>query len=236
MIRRSTVTALALTMSLAAGVLRAEPLPSGPPTVELSAEASVGAANDLAVAHAYVEASGPSPAALAAEINRTIADALESAKRYPAVEVRSAGHQSNPIYGSGRLGSGRAEIEGWRMRATLELESADLAALSDLIGQLQKTMAVADIGLSPSPTTRREAEDRALVEALKNFEARAKLAASTLGRNYRLRELHVNTGSQRPPMPMVRAAMASADAAPMPLQAGEGIVTVNISGSVELID
>ncbi|MCB1909391.1 MAG: SIMPL domain-containing protein [Rhodocyclaceae bacterium] len=234
MIRR--LTAAVLTVGLLAEASAAEPLPAGPPTVRLTAEASVGAANDLAIAHAYVEASGPSPAELATRINRTIADALETAKGQPEVAVRSAGNHSNPIYGSVRSAAGRAQIEGWRMRATLELESTDVAALSALLGRLQATMAVADISLSPSPATRRRAEDRALVEALKNFEARAALAASTLGRKYRIRELDLNAGSHRPPVPMMRASLASAEAAPTPLAAGEGSVTVTVSGTVELID
>ena len=234
MIRR--LASAALSLGVIATPLAAETTPPGPPTIALGAEASVGAANDLAIAHAYVEASGPSPAELGTEVNRNIAKALETAKAYPTVEVRSAGNHSNPIYGSVRSAAGRAQIEGWRMRATLELESTDVAALSALLGRLQATMAVADISLSPSPATRRRAEDRALVEALKNFEARAALAASTLGRKYRIRELDLNAGSHRPPVPMMRASLASAEAAPTPLAAGEGSVTVTVSGTVELID
>lgn len=210
--------------------------PAEPPFIELSAEASAEAPNDQASAQAYVEMSGPAPAELATQVNRAIAAALETARAFPSVRVRSAGAQTGPIYGSGRSNSSRAQIEGWRMRSTLQLESEDLPALSTLLGKLQASMAVAEVTLAPSPASRRAAEDAALVEALKNFEARAALATRTLGRKYRIRQLHVGTSGYRPPVPMMRAAMASAESAPAPLQAGESSITVQVNGSVELID
>lgn len=235
--RRPSTALLAILLALAAPVHAAEPDKPRQPTLELSAEASVEAPNDLASAQAYAEATGPSAAALATQINKTIAAALETARSFPTVKVRSGGTHTGPIYASGRLIGGRAEIEGWRMRSSLVLESRDPAALAALIGKLQGSLAVAEMNFRPAPETRRQAEDAALVEALKHFEARAKLAAGTLGRRYRIAQVSISTQGMPPPGgPIYRAAMAQSEAAPAPVQAGESSVVVQVSGSVELID
>ena len=201
------------------------------PTVELSAEGSVEAANDLAIAEAYFEATGSAPAALAAEVNQAIARAIAATKAYPMVTASSSGTHSSPVYNS----NGRS-IDAWRMRSSLQLETRDLSALSTLVGKLQGELAIASMSLSPAAETRSKAEDAALVRALNAFEARAKLAAGTLGKRYRIQRLNISQDGSRLPQPMYRAAMATAHAAPAPIEAGESSVMVRVSGSIELLD
>ena len=64
------------------------------PSLELTADATVQAPNDLASASAYVEVSGDDPAKLAQEANTVIDRAIEIAKAYPQVRTRSAGSQT----------------------------------------------------------------------------------------------------------------------------------------------
>ncbi len=73
----------ALALLSAAALLAVAPLHAADPvapaqaaTIELSAEASQAAANDLVTAVLYAERNGPNPAAVAREVNRDIAAAL----------------------------------------------------------------------------------------------------------------------------------------------------------------
>lgn len=231
---RRLVGLAAFAAALAAPALAHEGFRSEERTViDLAAEASLPAANDLAFASLYVERSGSDPAALAEEINRTIAAALATGREQREVKVQSEGTGTWPIYGKD---GGR--IEGWRMRSAIHLESRDLKAMSELIGRLQGQLAVGHIGLQPSPDTRRKVADDAMVAAMRNFEQRAGVIAGALGKRYRLRQLSVSDAGVPPPIyPRMRSAPAMmAEAAPAPLEAGESRVTVNINGSIELID
>lgn len=203
-----------------------------PPTVDLSAEASHTATNDLAVATAYFEATARAPAAVAKEVNQAMAAALATARSYEAVKTRSGGTQTWPVYGRDNR-----DLQGWRMRSEVRLESRDLGALSELLGKLQGKLAVSQVSLEPAPETRRDAAAAATVEAIRNFRARAAMIADTLGKGYRIRHLNVSESAQRMPMyaRMKTTAMAE-DAAPLPLEGGESEVGVTVNGTIELTD
>lgn len=199
--------------------------------IDLSAEASRAAANDMARATAYVEAGDAAPAELAKRVNGAIAAALQTAKNYPAVKTRSGATHTYPNYGK----DGR--ITGWRMRSELLLESGDMAALSELIGKFQANLAVGNLMLMPAPETRRKAEDDAMLDAIAVFQAKAKLAAGALDKPYRVRRLSIAQVGQPPVIPIMRSArMAAAEAAPAPIEAGESSVSVTVSGQIELPD
>lgn len=199
--------------------------------IDLSAEASRSAPNDLARATAYIEAQDPNAGELARRVNRTIAGAFETAKSHPAVKARSGSTSTWPSYGK----NGRS-IEGWRMRSEILLETRDVAALSELLGKLQSTLAIGQITLQPAPETRKKVEDDATVEAIAAFEARATLVSKAIGKSHRVRQMSINTGGARPIYPAMRAApmSMSADAAPAPLEAGDSTVTVSVTGQIEL--
>lgn len=201
--------------------------------MELSAEAGGAAANDLAVAVLYAERSGTSAAAVAREVNRDIAAALELARAQGAVKVQSGNVSTWPVYGK----DGQGRITAWRMRSELRLESTDTAAMSELVGKLQQSLALAHLTMEPAPETRRKAVADVTVDALRAFETRAQLIADTLGRRYRIAHLAVGDhGLQPPPMPRMRAAVMAAEAAPAPLEGGESRVSVHVSGRIELLD
>lgn len=229
---RTALATLAALAALQSAPALAADTPA-PPTVELAAEASGPAANDLAVAVMYAERSGASAAAVAREVNRDIAAALELARAQGAVKVQSGNVSTWPAYGK----DGQGRITAWRMRSELRLESTDTAAMSELVGKLQETLALAHLTMEPAPETRRKAVADVTVDALRAFEARAKLIADTLGRRYRIAHLAVGDhGLQPPPMPRMRAAVMAAEAAPAPLEGGESRVSVQVSGRIELLD
>ena len=201
--------------------------------VDLSAEASRPAANDMVRASVYSEASGKNPAELAQRGNADIAEALKLIRSKAGISVKSGQQATYPLYGQSQ------KIDGWRMRSELVLESKDQGAVSDLLGKLQQMrLAVGEVSMQPSPETRRQVEDEATREAIRAFQGRAAVIAEQLGKSWKIKQLNVNQ-ARGMPMPMMRAArgvMMAAEAAPPPLEAGESLVTTNVSGQIELND
>ncbi len=196
--------------------------------VELSSEASRPANNDLVQATVSAEATGATPGDLSKQINLSISEALKTAKTYPGIRVKTSGTSTYPVYAK------NGKIESWRMRSDISLESNDTAALSELLGKLQTSLGVSSLNMLPSPETRRKAEDEAILDAIALFKARAKLLGDSMGKNYSITHLTVSTGGRFTP-PIMRAARAmSAEAAPMPLESGESLVTVSVSGKIEI--
>lgn len=201
------------------------------PTVELSAEASRPAANDLVRAVLFSEATARSPAEVARKVNGEIAEALRVVKASPAVTGKTGNVQTYPVYGKTQA------IEAWRMRSEIVLESQDANAVSDLVGRLQGRLALGAVSVSPSDATRRHVEDDATRDAIAEYRRRAQVVADTLGKPYRIKQLTV--GQSGTVVPMLRAARGmavAADAAPLPMEAGESQVTVTVSGQIELGD
>ena len=195
--------------------------------VEFSAEASRAAANDLARASAFVEASGPDAAELARRVNATIAAALETAKSHPTVRTRSGTTSTYPVYAKAT-----SRIDAWRMRSEILLESRDVPALARLIGRLQASLGVSQILLLPSPETRRSAEQEATADAIAAFKARAGLIAASMGGTYRIVRVALSGGGRPPAVPVLRSAAAMGNGAP--IEPGESTVTVVASGEIEL--
>ena len=204
---------------------------AAPTLLDLSAEASRPAANDLARATVFAEATGSTPGELSGRIKSLIADSLKTAKGYATVKTQSGGTNTYPVYAK----SGK--IESWRMRSELTLESGDTAALSELIGKLQASLGVSNLVMLPAPETRKKAENEAMLDAVNAFKSRAKLLADALGKPYRIKQLSVNSSGRPPVMPMMRASAAYApDAAPMPVEGGDSQVSATVSGQIELLE
>ncbi len=181
----------------------------------------------------FAEASGNNPAELARRVNQDIVEGLKVIKAKPGVSVKSGRQSTFPVYGQNQ------KIDGWRIHSELMLESRDVAAVSELLGQLQQMrLAVSGISQLPTPETRRKVEDETTREAIAAFRQRAAVVAEVLGKPYTIRHLNVQQSGQMPPMPMLRAsrAMAAEAPAPIPLEAGESVVTTTISGQVEVAD
>ncbi|MGB4468981.1 MAG: SIMPL domain-containing protein [Azovibrio sp.] len=200
--------------------------------VDIAADASYPASNDLARATVFAEASGPNPKALARQINGLMAEAGQIAKSHGKVKVQSGNTSTYPNYGR----SGK--IEAWRMRSELVLESRDMESLSELVGKLQESLGVASIQFMPAPETRKQAEDQAVKAAIAAFQDRAARVGQILGKPYKIEQMSINTSAHYRPPVMYRKAgpMMAEAAAPMPMEAGESQVQVSINGRIELAD
>lgn len=201
-------------------------------TVDLAAEASRPAVNDQVRAVVYSEGQGSNPAEIARRVNQEIAGALQLIRGKAGVSVKSGNQSTYPVYGRDQ------KIESWRMRSELVLESRDLGAVSDLLGELQqRRLAVGNVSQMPSPETRRQVEDEATRDAIKAFQERAAVIAGALGKRWTIKQLSVSQQGGAMPMPMYRSAkVMMAEAAPAPLEAGESLLTTTVSGQIELAD
>lgn len=202
--------------------------------IALRAEVSQEITHDLMHVTLYSEAQHSDPAKLAAEITRTLNDAVTQARGVKEVKVALGSRHSYPVYDD----KGQ-KITAWRERAELRLESADFAALSKLTGEMLKELKMGGMDFSIATATRKTHEDALLKQAVAAFQARAQLATEALGGSgYKLVSLSLNSGGFQPPMPMRMArgkSMAMMDAAPTPeIEAGTSQVTVNADGVIEV--
>lgn len=201
--------------------------------IDLSAEASRPASNDMVRVSVYREASGENPAELAQQVNQEVSAALRVIKLKSGVTVKTGQQSTYPVYGKDR------KINAWRMRSELIIESKDLSAVSTLLGELQQMqMAVGHVNQMPSPETRRKVEDATTGDAIKAFQARAAVVAEQLGKRWKIKQLNIQHGTHfpQPLMRSVSAGTMAESAMPAPLEAGESQLTTNIHGQIELAD
>jgi len=229
-LRRVAVLAACLALPCLAAAAEPAAKPAGT-LIDFRVDVQRSVANDLGRATAYAETNGADPAEVARKLKATIGDALALAKAQPGIVVKSGATQTYPIYAR----NGRS-IESWRMRSEILLESRDAAALSAAVGKLQGgALAVSNLNFSPAAETRRQVEDEAAFEAIEAFRAKAARLAAAMKKSYRIVRMNIGGGGQAP-QPMYRAAAMQAEAAPMPIEAGESSLAVGVSGQIELLD
>jgi len=198
--------------------------------INLAVSAGREVENDTLVSVMYAQEEGNNPSRLSDRINRAISTAVEQAKRNPRIQVQTLEYSTTPVYR-------KQALSGWRVRQSIRLESRDGAALSELIGSLQSSLAVGSISYTISPERLKATEEELIGEAVAAFSARAQMVASQLGRKgYRLVQMNLNTPGHVPqPRQMRGVAMAmSGDAAPPTLEAGSRRVEVHINATIEL--
>ena len=186
--------------------------------------------NDRMHAVLSLTAEDDNAARLADQVNRTMDGALKTAKARPKIEVRTGSYRTWPVYDKNK-------IRRWRATQELLLEGSDFAELGNLIGQLQERLQVGSIHFSVSPARRAMVEDELIAQALAAFKQRAELVRKQFAaKGYRLVNVSINTGDGQP-VPLMRGmAMEAMDksAAPPALEAGTSLLSVNVSGMIEL--
>jgi predicted secreted protein len=199
--------------------------------VSLSAHAQAEVDNDRIQATLFAEREGSDPARLADAVNQDIDWALAELDKVTVIDSSTPAYQTSPLYQQGR-------ITGWRVRQTIRLESADMTAMSDMLGKLQARLGLQAVNFLLSDERRQAVEEGLIKEALANFTARAAMVAGELGRGgYRLVDVQVNSaGSVRPPVPQMAMMRAEAAVAAPRLEGGNSLVQVMVSGTIQLKD
>jgi len=97
-------------------------------------------------------------------------------------------------------------------------------------------LALGGISQQPSSATRKQVEESVGEDAIQAFQARASSVARSFGKAYTIKRLHISQEGQ--PQPMLRAApqAMAVRSTPLALEAGESLISVSISGEIELAD
>lgn len=194
-------------------------------------------ANDIAYATLFVELTDADPAGLAGQVNQALAAGVKQARQGGAMQSVRTAYSTYPVYGKNN------RQDGWRSRGELRLTSKDFAALSRLIGNLQKPaegspLQLASIRYGVSDEARKKAEDALLEEGMKAFRVRADLLRKGMGgKGWKLLNLAVNSRTASPvPMADGFAPMLKAAAAPAPVEGGESNMSVTLRGSIQILE
>jgi predicted secreted protein len=222
-----------LAMLLPAAAPAAEPAAPRYNIVSLQASAQRELANDLLTATLSVEVNDATAAGVAKAINAALNRALGVAQQESAVRAWSGNNQTFPVYTRSN------QLQGWRGRGELRLESKDFEAASKLIGRLQSSLQLQGIQFGVSPEARAAAENALIGEAIAAFKARAAIVQKALGgRGYKLQTLDVSSGRNGPVprLAMASPAMAAQAVAPPALEGGVTTITVNANGTIEILE
>lgn len=229
MLRAAIVLLLAAAGGVAVPVAADEPAPRYD-QIRLAASAAKEVDTDTLIAVMYKEHQSETQATAANEVNRAVSWALEEAKK-AQVDVHTSSYRTQPVYQ-------KQHIRGWRVYQSLQLQARDAQRLSTLLGTLQERLSIQSLHNALSDEARKAAEDALVADALKAFQHRAGLIATTLGRQgHRIVSLDLNSsGSHPPPAPMMRATIAesAAQVAPPSIETGTAKVEVHVSGTIEL--
>lgn len=195
--------------------------------VSLQAQVSREVPNDQAVALLAVEARGQDPAALSAEVNRRMDEALRAAREIASVQARTGNYQTFPRHGRNE------RIESWQVAQELRLESGDFTALAQLVGRLQQAgLLVRSMTVRLSPEARRAAENALIGEAIAAFRSRAERVREAMrSARYDIQTLSLDSGEAAPPRPMMAM---RAEAAPVAMEPGVSQVSLTASGTIRL--
>ncbi len=147
------------------------------------------------------------------------------------VDVRAGNFSIYPRY------SDKGKITGWQGTAEMTVEGRDMAAIAQLSGRIA-TMTVARLGYRLSRELREKTEGEVVAQAVEEFRAKAADYARLFSYGgFSVREVNVQ-GSEPPRYPQMemraKAMSEAADQAPMPVEPGRSMVSVTVSGTVQM--
>lgn len=227
---------LALALLASAAVAQAQVQAAPQNVVNLSAEASLELPQDLLVVTLSVTREGFEPATVQAQLRQALDSALAEARkavRAGQLDLRTGSFSVSPRYAAKPTPGGN-NINGWLGRAELVIEGKDIAAISQLAGRLSTLQVVRTVfGLSRE--AREKVESEVAAQAISRFRARAQAYAQLFGfGSYVLREVAVGGGEVGAPMLRARLMGAAPAEESQPVEAGKALVSVTVSGSIQL--
>lgn len=231
-IAAAALTALVASFAATSHAQQATNTPITQPVINVTASATSTLPNDRMHAWLRVDVDNPDPAAAANEANTRMGKALARAKAVNGVDVSTTAYSSNQI-------SQRNQPAKWRVSQTLQLESADFAALAALVSKIQSEdgLVLSGMNFSASIAARRAAEDALTQQAIKAWQTRVQNAAQGFGaQSWRPGHVTIQTSDAVRPQPMMRMATADAVAqsAPVATEAGTSDISVTVSGEAIL--
>lgn len=203
--------------------------------VVLQASAQAEVAKDVLSIVLATTREGVDASTVQAGLKQALDAALQEARKAVKpgqLDVQTGNFSLSPRYGK----DGR--INGWQGSAELLLEGRDMAGIGQLAGRIG-TLSVARVGSSVSRELSEKTESELTAQAIARFRAKAGEVARQFGyASHVVRQ--VNVGANQPVF-MAQESMRSrtmssmAADAPLPIEAGKATVTVNVSGSVQML-
>ena len=206
------------------------------PTLTLDAEATQRVAEDTAYAMFSVEKESKDQAQ-AQQLGKTaLAEVLAIVKKSPALQVTTESLFTTPVYNKdGKIGS-------WRTNFNVQIESTDTAQVGQTMAALMDKARLSGSGFRLSDAATKKAQDQLIGDAVKAFDAKAKVSASAMGfSRYEYGSINLNQSGSTPPImranrgPMMMSKMDSGASDPVALEPGYTTVSASISGTVKLI-
>ena len=205
----------------------------------LNASASVEVANDVLGVTLAATREGSDAAVVQSGLKQALDAALAEARKATRpngqLEVHTGNFSLFPRY------TNKGQVSGWQGTAELLIEGKDLPAITQLTGRINALpggLTIARVGYRLSKEQREKVEADVTAQAIERYRARAADYARQFGYGgYAIRE--VNVSSNEPPgfapVPMLRAkAMAASVDEALPIEPGKGVVSVTVSGSVQM--
>ncbi len=197
--------------------------------VEFQVSAERETANDLMQTTLVVELENSDSARLAAELNRTMAWALELARADDTVRARSGDYRTWPVYPPNQR-----RISHWRGSQELVLESTHPDHLNALIGRLQERLQVRGMNFTVSPQQQAELVESLTADALVRFRARAAAIADSLGASaYDIVHIRIVESGGEPPV-LLRRTMSVAEDVAVASEPGVSRIGVTAQATIRL--
>jgi predicted secreted protein len=208
------------------------PPPQG--VVSLAASATIEVPRDLMTVTLSTTREGADAALVQAQLKQALDAALAEARKVARpgqLDLQTGNFSLMPRYAP------KGGLSGWQGSAELIVEGRDLPAIGQLVGRIT-TLTVARVGYSLSREVREKAESDAGAQAIARYRAKAADVARQFGYSgYTIREVNVNTNEPPPIRPMAfqtRALQAPSADEPLPVEAGNGTVVVNVAGTIQM--
>jgi predicted secreted protein len=232
MLSNSIRAPLAMLALIATSTPWADTLPPPQGVVSLSASASLEVTKDLLGITLNTTREGQDAASVQSQLKQALDAALSEAKKVAKpgqLEVQTGGFSLSPRYTS------KGVINGWQGSAELIVEGRDMQAIGQLTGRIT-SLTIARVAYSLSRELREKTEGEVSAQAIARYRAKAADYAKQFGyASYVIREVNVS-GNEQSPAPMYRAKAMSVTASDesLPVEAGKGVVTVSVNGTVQM--
>ena len=235
-----TLLAVALTAAAAPSFATPSPAeiasaftPQG--VVSLSSSASIEVPRDVLGVTFSTTKEGADAASVQSQLKQALDAALAEAKkaaRPGQVEVQTGNFSLAPRYTS------KGVINGWQGSTELIVEGRDMPAIGQLTGRIT-TLTISRVGYTLSRELREKSEAEVSGQAIARYRAKAADYAKQFGYgSYAIREVNVSTNELQQPVPMAQMRMKTMSVAAdesLPVEPGKGTVSVNVSGTVQLV-
>jgi len=216
----------------------AETSPEKGTIVSLTATSSIELPNDEAVVLYRIEATGSNADVLRKQVNQISQAVHARLKQEKNLKQTTLSRRMEMLWRYDKISSKRVR-DGWKLEQREQVTSKKLDAVPDWVDAIEKAGAHLDnLSFQMSDTSLKSAKKSLRLKAIQNFRVKARAMAMALDATS-FRIAHLQTGSQPPVYPMRRGVpemalmKVSEDAAPS-LNAGEGKISVTVSGQIVL--